>query len=395
MFLGMGISTVGASMIWPFLMIFVSKKLDAPLTMIGSLFTISSLMGVIASLFGGPLLDRLGRKWIMVLSLCLNGVGYIFMGHASLFVHFAVLQGLTGAVNPLYRSGADAMISDLVPPNQRVEAYSLMRLSNNLGISVGPLIGGFIATSSYTLAFYCAAAGMIAYGLLMAFFGRETLPPRSPAAATDAAPRKETLGGYPAILTDGKFMSFIFLFTLVSVCAILMWTIMPVYANTTFSVPENVYKWIPATNAIMVVVFQQFITRLTRRRPPLLVLAVGSFFYAFAVGGVGLSTGFFGFWICMIVMTIGELILAPTSSTYAANLAPADKRGRYMTLFGLTWPVGAGIGPVFGGILSDTFGPSAPWYGGMIGGVLSALAFLVMSRRAQLSPALTEPSSAD
>lgn len=393
MFLGMFVSTIGASMIWPFLTIYVSRKLDAPLTLVASLFTISSATGVIASFFGGPLLDRLGRKWVMALSLGLNGAAYVFMGHASLYAHFAILQGITGAVNPLYRSGADTMVSDLVPPDRRADAYSLMRLSNNLGISVGPLIGGFIASSSYTLAFYCAAAGMMLYGLLMAVFGRETLPVRA-VASENAQPLQERFGGYPAILGDRQFMSFFAIFSMVTVCTILMWTIMPVYANSNFGVPENVYKWIPATNAIMVVLFQQLITRATKKRSPLLVLAIGSFFYAIAVGGVGLSTGFPGFWICMVVMTVGELILAPTSSTYAANLAPIDKRGRYMTLFGLTWPIGAGIGPIFGGILNDIIGPSATWYGGMVVGLLGGTAFLAMGRRARKLDALAESSSA-
>ena len=49
-------------------------------------------------------------------------------------------------------------------------------------------------------------------------------------------------------------------------------------------------------------------------------------------------------------MTIGELILVPTSSTYVANLAPIDKRGRYMSLYGLSWPVGAGIGPLWSAV---------------------------------------------
>lgn len=176
MFVGMFLSTLGASMIWPFLIIYVSKTLNAPLTVIASLLTLNSIAGLLASFFGGPLLDRMGRKWIMALSLAINGTAYIFMGNASTYLHFAILQSITGAVNPLYRSGADAMISDLIAPNQQADAYSLMRLSNNLGISIGPLIGGLIASTSYTLAFYCAAAGMISYGLLMAVFGRETLP---------------------------------------------------------------------------------------------------------------------------------------------------------------------------------------------------------------------------
>ncbi len=393
MFVGMLISTVGASMIWPFLMIYVSKRLNAPMTLAASLLTLNAAMGLIASFLGGPLLDRIGRKWIMVFSLAANGAAYIFLGHASAFPQFALLLGITGAVNPLYRSGADTMMADLVPPERRADAYSLMRLSNNLGISVGPLIGGFIASTSYTLAFYCAAAGMMLYSLLMMLLGKETMPAR-PTAEVDSTLKREAFGGYPAILRDGRFMSFIATFTLVSVCAVLMWTIMPVYANRNFQVPENVYKWIPATNAMMVVFFQQLVTQITKRYAPLRALAAGALFYAVAAGGVALATHFWGFWVCMVVMTIGELILAPTSSTYAANLAPSDKRGRYMSLYGLTWPVGAGVGPIFGGLLNDLLGPQATWYGGMVVGLIGALIFALLGRHISSMQGLTTPTSA-
>jgi MFS family permease len=392
MFVGMLISTIGASMIWPFLMIYVSKRLNSPMTITASLLTWNAMVGLIASFLGGPLLDRIGRKWIMVFSLAANGAAYIFLGHASVFSQFALLLGITGAVNPLYRSGADTMMADLVPPERRADAYSLMRLSNNLGISVGPLIGGFIATTSYTLVFYCAAAGMMLYSLLMLLLGKETLPVRQ-ANEAESNFKREAFGGYPFILRDSRFMSFIAIFTLVSVCAVLMWTIMPVYANRNFQVPENVYRWIPATNAMMVVLFQQLVTQITKRYAPLRALAVGAFFYAIAAGGVALATHFWGFWMCMVVMTIGELILAPTSSTYTANLAPADKRGRYMSLYGLTWPVGAGIGPIFGGLLNDTLSPQATWYGGMAVGLVGAVIFAMMGRHISSMQGLTTHTS--
>lgn len=380
MFLGMFLSTLGASMIWPFLMIYVSQKLAAPMTVAASLLTLNSALGLITSFLGGPLLDRVGRKWIMVFSLFSNGAAYLFMGHADQYIEFAVLLGITGAVNPLYRSGADAMMADLVPAARRADAYSLMRLSNNLGISIGPLIGGFVASSSYTIAFYCAAAGMISYSFLMSVFAHETLPERA-APGTTQIQTREKFGGYPQIFRDRQFMSFWGTFTLVQISAILMWTIMPVYANQNFKVPENTYKYVPATNALLVVFFQQPVTQLTKRRPPLLMLAFGSLFYAIAVGSVAFASGFWGFWLAMVVMTIGELILAPTSSTYAALLAPTDKRGRYMSLFGLSWPFGAGIGPIFGGILNDTLGPQATWIGGMITGLVGTFIFTAMGRR--------------
>ena len=166
MFIGMLISTIGSSMIWPFLLVYVSERLNAPLTAIASLLTLNSAMGLLASFLGGPIIDRLGRKWIMSASLVANGIAYLFMGNAHTLPQFAILMAITGAVNPLYRVGADAMMADLLPQEKRIDGYALMRLSNNLGISIGPAIGGFIAASSYSLAFYCAAVGLSLYSCL-------------------------------------------------------------------------------------------------------------------------------------------------------------------------------------------------------------------------------------
>jgi len=98
LFIGMLISTTGASMIWPFLMLYVSKRLNLPLTQSASLLTISAVMGLIFSFVAGPITDRFGRKWVMVISLAVNGICYAFMGFASTYTSFAILQALMGAL---------------------------------------------------------------------------------------------------------------------------------------------------------------------------------------------------------------------------------------------------------------------------------------------------------
>jgi MFS family permease len=113
----------------------------------------------------------------------------------------------------------------------------------------------------------------------------------------------------------------------------------------------------------------------TKRFASLPTLAFGALFYAFGVGSVALGKGFGGFWISMVVMTIGELIMTPTATTLVANLAPADMRGRYMSLYSLTWGVAAMIGPLLGGYLNDTIGPQAIWIGASIIGMLSVITF--------------------
>jgi MFS family permease len=377
MFIGMLISTIGSSMIWPFLMIYVSERLALPLAAIASLLTINAAAGLISSFIAGPITDRLGRKWVMVISLAVNGGGYVLLSQATTLPAFAIIMTLQGAFNPLYRVGADAMMADLIPPEKRMDAYSLLRMSNNIGVSVGPAVGGFIASVSYTFAFIIAAVGMGSYALLLTIFARETLP----RLESRLSSRPERFGGYGQILRDRPFMSFVATFALTQVTAAMLWVLLSVYTKENYQLSERMYGLIPTTNALMVVFFQMAVTRMTKSRAPMRVLALGSLFYALGVGSVALGRGFWAFWLSMVITTIGELILTPTATTLAANLAPVEMRGRYMSIYGLTWAFGQGIGPLFGGLLNDNLGPFAIWYGAGMIGMLAVAAFLLLARR--------------
>jgi MFS family permease len=380
LFWGLLISTIGTSMIWPFLMIYVSERLSLPLTLVASLMTLNAGMGLLSSFFAGPIIDRAGRKWVMAISLCVSGLVYFGLSRADSLPAFAVLMAASGAFSPLYRVGADAMMADLITAERRADAYSLLRTGNNLGVALGPVIGGIIATISYATAFYFAAGGLLIYSLLVTFLAVETLPARPPDEAPGAAV-KERFGGYGRVLGDRQFISFIGTYTLVQICAAMIWVLLAVYAKENYAVSESLYGFIPMTNALMVVFFQYSVTQATKRRKPLSVLAVGALLYSLALGSVALGRGFWGFWLSMVILTVGELIQSPTATTLAANLAPAEMRGRYMSLYGLTWGVATGVGPVLGGLLNDHLGPAAIWYGGAAIGLTSCLLFLGLVQR--------------
>jgi MFS family permease len=372
LFIGMLISTIGQTMISPFLMIYVSKKFGLPLTQTASLISMNAAMGLIFSFVAGPIIDRLGRKWIMVISLTGLGVMYFFMSKAVTFTDFIMAQCLMGALTPLYRVGADAMLADLIPTEKRTDAYSLLRMSNNAGVAIGPAIGGLVASTSYILAFYIATAGLVFYGLLIAIRAKETLP----IEASNSLKGRSIFSGYGHIFKHREFMGFVGAFTLTSMLSALVWVLLPVYTNTNFGLPEKLYGLIPTTNALMVVTLQYLVTQLTRRRKPMAVLTVGTAFYAVATLLVALFTRFWGFWLCMVILTIGELILSPTATTYTANSAPADMRGRYMSVFGLSSSVALLFAPVLGGVMSDNFGGRTIWLGGGVIGLLAIGAFL-------------------
>jgi MFS family permease len=160
-----------------------------------------------------------------------------------------------------------------------------------------------------------------------------------------------------------------------------IWVLMGVYAKTYFGLPESAYGLIPTTNAIMVVLFQVGVTKITKRYSPLVALAVGATMYAIGAASVAFAHNFWGFWLAMVIATIGELIMVPISNSYAANLAPTDMRGRYMSVYGLTFGAAMGIAPVMGGWINDNVGPRYTWYEAGIVGLLSTMFFLFIYQR--------------
>ncbi len=382
MIAGIVISTAGGSMIWPFLLIYASGKLDLPLSTVATLISINAGTGLFASFLAGTLADKVGRKSVMVFSLAMNGIAYFFLLQAETYSQFVTLMIFIGLSNPLYQVGADAMLADMIPSEKRTEAYAINRIANNAAFGIGPAVGGFLASTSYDLAFYGASAGFLTYSIMLFFLAHETLEKNVGVTKTDSLAgqaKGAERGAYARVFQDRGYIAFVSLVSLGLIAPTMLWILMPVYAKTNFNVPEAVYGWIPTTNAMMCVFIQFSVTQITRRHTTLPVAATGMFIYAIGAGSVALMTGFWGFWLSMVVLTFGELTLVPTASKYVADIAPADLRGRYMSVYWLGWGLARTLAPLIGGFLNDNLFPQAIWIGGLLIGLTSTLGLVTLN----------------
>jgi MFS family permease len=337
LFWGQLINTSGGSMVWPFLTIYLRQKLDLSMATIGTLFTVSAAAGLIASSIAGPLVDRFGRKGVMVLSLAMGSAFFVARAFAGTLGQWMLLMAFSGAFNPLYSVGSSAMVADLVEPERRAGAYALLRMINNLGVAIGPMVGGFVVSQASYATFFIAAVTTGVFALLVALLARETLPAQAATAA------REGDGGYWPVLQDMRFLPFCATYIIAGMAYGFLMIFLSVYVKEGFGVPENQYGMIVASNALMVVFFQYAVTRWTERRHPLMMLALGSALYGLGTGSVALGRSFPAFLISMIVLSLGELIVIPTAQVLTANLAPADMRGRYMSVYGLSASLSFGL----------------------------------------------------
>ena len=380
MITGIVISTAGGSMIWPFLLIYASGKLHLPLSTVATLISINAGTGLFSSFLAGTLADKIGRKAVMVFSLAMNGIAYFFLMRAEIYPQFVILMIFIGLSNPLYQVGADAMLADMIPSEKRTGAYAINRIANNAAFALGPAVGGFLASTSYNLAFYGASAGFLIYSLLLFFLAHETLDKTANVHKNDSVVGQvQGPDGYVRVFRDKGYIAFVSLVALGLIAPTMLWILMPVYAKTNFNIPEAMYGWIPTTNAIMCVFLQFSVTQVTRRYKTLPVAAAGMLIYAIGAGSVALMKNFWGFWLSMVLLTFGELTLVPTASKYVADIAPADLRGRYMSIYWLGWGLARTLSPLIGGFLNDNIFPQAIWIGGLLFGLTSTIGLIVLN----------------
>lgn len=373
------------SLMWPYLLLYISQRLGEPLSGVAWLMTLNAAVGMVTTFLGGAIADRFGRKGVMVFSLAVSAVGWFFFRAAGTLPIFALLLVITGATTPIYRLASDAMIADLIPEDRRLDAYSVLRMGNNLGVALGPAIGGYLASISYGISFAVIGVG---FGLIAVFVALLIIETR-PAQADTCGMKARSAGGYLSILKDRVFLFMLGAYTLNRVSTSILWLLLAVYAKQNYGVSERIFGFIPTTNAVMVIFFQLLVTRRVNRYRPQGAMVVGSLIYAVSIFSVAFGTGFWWFWLCMVAATIGEMILVPTTTTFTSKLAPADMRARYMSLYALTWGVGTGLGPLLAGFASDAFSPRAMWYAAGLAGFAGFLVFFYISRVKR--PVNTEP----
>lgn len=381
LFAGTLLSSTGQALVWPFLTIFIREQLDIPLSRITLLFTLQSIAGFAATTVVSPLMDRFGRKWLMVVGLVASSAVLLAMSQAGTYAQWAVLLPLYGVVNAIFRIGSYAMVADLVSAERRAAMYALLRMGDNLGISVGPAMGGFLAAVAYELSYFLAAGMQIALAVFTSAMIAETLPREDAGAAITAFPAGGGGLGYGPLLRDRSFLVIWGLYILIQIANSMVFVLLGVYVKENYAIPEDRYGLIIGTNALMVVVFQYAVTRASNRRAPLNAITVGGMFQAVGLGVFAISRGFGAFLGGMVVFTVGELLLVPTATALVANIAPPQMRARYMGVFSLSFRVGSGIGPVVGGLLNDHIAPAATWYGAMAFCAVAVAGFGMLARR--------------
>ncbi len=373
------IDQLGGALIFPFLTLYITQKFNVGMTEVGVIFGIVAVAGFVGNVIGGALTDRLGRKGMVIFGLLTSAFVNLllaFVNSIEIVYVGALFIGLFGnAGGP----AAQAMVADLLPEKKRAQGFGILRVVFNLALTIGPAIGGLLATRSYLLLFICDAVSSTITAIIVALAIRETRPEPTEGAIEETM--AQTFGGYFDVLRNVPFILFVGAYILLSLVYIQMNTTLGVYLRDAHGVPAQGFGYILSMNAAMVVLFQFAITRRIAKYRPLIIMAVGTLLYAIGFGMYGFVSTYPFFVAAMVVITIGEMLVAPNSQALAAKFAPEDMRGRYMAIFGISGAIPFAIGPLLAGMIMDNADPRWLWYAAGLVGLVAAMAFALLQRR--------------
>jgi MFS family permease len=370
---GMFIDMLGGALMFPFFTLYVTRRFEVGMTEVGILFGLFSISSVVGNVVGGALTDRLGRKGMIIFGLLASAFTSLLMGLVGSIELFFVSALVVGLFANAGGPARQAMVADLLPEEKRAQGFGILRVVANLAVTIGPAVGGLLAARSYLLLFICDAVASTITAGVVAMAIRETMP-----AAQEGQPEEtvaQTFGGYLTVLRDATFVLFIGACVLMVIVYMQMNSTLAVYLRDSHGVSEQRFGYILSLNALMVVVLQFPIARRISEYPPLIVMAVGTLLYAIGFGMYGFVSAYVLFLVAMVIITIGEMLVAPVSQSLAARLAPEDMRGRYMAVFGFSYTIPAAVGPLLAGLIMDNADPRWVWYAAGIVGLVAVGAF--------------------
>ena len=375
LFFGRLLNSIGTSIVFPFLTVYLHDTLHANLAMVGLVLLLQGIAQVVAVSLGGLLSDAWGRLPTMFLSLGAGALATLSLAVIGAPVWIVVLVVVRGGLMPLFDPAAQAFVADIVPRDNLDPAYSLQRVAGNAGIILGPMLGAFLLQHSFSILFLLSGAIALSFGILAFWLlhGSETREHGNTGPA----------GLSLALLRDPFLLTVTGLFALVSLTYSQLYWVVPGYMTVYLHLPASDFGFLAAENAVLVVALQMPLVALSRKWRPERAIAIGAALYGLGFLLMAPLRGFLPFLLPVAVITVGEVLLSPSITSLVASRARAEDRGKAIGLVSLANRSGSAVGPLAGGSLLTVGGPWVLFPGIFVVAALATLGWIRLLRLPQ------------
>ena len=376
-------------MVLPFLVLYLTRELHFSPAHAGLALAFYGAAAVVAGPISGWLSDRIGALPIMRASLLLSGGMLLVFPFAHSRPAVYGMTMLWAACAELFRPASLAAITHVVSAEQRKSAYALNRLAINLGMSIGPALGGFLAAVSFRAMFIVNALTTIVAGVVLSRANWQAATGGHLTNDDESLARADA----KSLLHDKLLLVFLTASFLVGIVFFQHESALPLYLVQYLGKSTAFYGALFTINTLLIVALEVPLNRATSHWPNAWALFAGCMLFAIGFGSLAFVASTSGIVGTVVFWTFGEMMLFPAMAAHLGEIAPESKRGAYMGAYSLSLSLALAFGPWFGTQLLTASGPVGVWSTMFALGALAAVLMVWGApHRRQLSVAVVAES---
>nr|WP_282446308.1 MFS transporter [Paenibacillus silvae] len=345
---------LGYFSLFPFISLYLLELNTSPAT-IGMILAARSGSNIVGMLLGGAYADRYGSKRIMNLGLLISSMGYLSLIWAFSPMSFVISFIIIGLFSGFAYPAESKIIIDNTDPENRADAYGLIRTVMNLAAAIAPLIGVTIFLK-WPIVSYIAIAIIQIFYVIAVFF---MITEKTKEGASFPTNTIKAFTEYGLVFKDSKFMYILLALTLSSVAYYIMETTLPMFLHQRVTDAEHLYTLLLMINTYMVIFLQVFVTKWGKRFTHRKAAAIGQYIYFAALIIMSFSMNAWSLIFSVVLFTLGEMLIASPAFVLLTEVKHESAVGKYQAIARLRLAVAQPISSLVGGFVLQIGGSMA------------------------------------
>lgn len=360
----------------PLLPIYI-KMIGGNISLAGLVVSIYTFVALISRPFFAILIDRYGRKSILLIGLALILVGCFLYSLVALIGLLLVIRVVHGMGYSATTNATGTIAADVIPAARRGQGFGYYGFVMTASLALGPAAALMIFKSSDIKMAFTVATVIAAIGMVVAFFiSYERKPGLQPVASNQAPRGKMNLGvGYEKTALPA---SLVMLFVAFAYSGIV--TFLPSYAGTLGI--ENISLYF-IVYAVVLLITRLIVDWITKTRDISIVLLPGILLMGVAFTLLGFGKTLPLFLAAAVFYGIGYGAVQPTLNALVISACAPSKRSAANSTFFSALDLGIGLGAMAWGFVSQALGYPAIFIGCIAFMFLAIIAYLLVLRKSE------------
>ena len=371
------------AMVIPFLGVYMINHLSFSLEDTGTVLSCFGIGAVAGSFAGGWLTDKVGHFKVQLFSLILTVPMFFLLPELNTVMKLAIGVFMLSLISETFRPANSVSIAYYSKPDNIIRSFSLNRMAMNLGFSIGPALGGFLAAISYTFLFYgnAIAAFLSAIMFFIYFRNKKGNEKRASEVVMEKTAVKER-----SPYKDVLFMLFSILCSIFTVCFFQLLSTLPLYYREVYQMTEANIGVILAFSGVVVFLLEMLLVHIAEKRlSPRDIIVLGTLLCGFSFLILNLAHGMWVLYTAMFVLCLAEILAMPFMATITLQRSTIKTRGAYMGINALSVSVAHVFSPFIGTRVAAVYGFPVLWWGTAIVLLLTSIGFFFVMKRMKLN----------